>query len=308
MTPEVRAELQRIGAELDGHRQVRVKTGGIVTPDTTPNVETKETANVERQAKARSAAGSRTGAASRQGSAGRSRSPGPAAHVRRDDLRACYEAQVVELQQAYPSAQVVASDAQGMWLRVESAVLDGIDRSVTFLVAVPYTRGSHPRAWAFWNLPAGPQWIGRRHTNFPDGSVCAYVPQSGTWAEGGRLDSLIDLYSVWALRQLHLEVFGRWPGRQDSSHPFYSLVEFKDDELCSCEAHDPPLRYGQCCKPEHLRRGFMQLKADFERTQRVRITDRNPPPSVIEYVEGRGDLPAISQVVSALPRGAAART
>lgn len=297
MTPESRAELQRIGAELDGHRQVRVKTGGVVMPETTPFVETKETANVERQTKTRSAAGSRKRPASRQGPAGRLRPPSPAAHIRRDDLRACYEAQIVELQEAYPSAQVVGSDEQGMWLLVDTAVLDGIDRSATFLVAVPYSRGSHPRAWGFWNLTSGRKWIGRRHTNFPDGSVCAYVPQSGTWLEGGRLDSLIDLYSVWALRHLHLEELGRWPGRQYSSHPFYSLVEFKDDELCSCETHDPPLRYGECCKPGHLKRGVLELKAEFERTQGLRLTDRNPPPAIVGYMEGRGDLPSISELL-----------
>lgn len=297
MTPESRAVLQRIGADLDGHRQVRVRTGGIVAPDTATDVETKETENGARQRQARSTAGSRQGPSGRQGSPRRSRPAGSAAHVRRGDLRTCYEAQVVELQQAYPSAQVVASDEQGMWLRVESAVLDGLDRSATFLVAIPYTPDAHPRTWGFWNLPNGPRWIGRRHTNFPDGSVCAYVPQSGVWREGGRLDGLIDLYSVWALRNLHLEVFGRWPGRQYSSHPFYSLVEFNADELCSCEAHEPPRRYGECCRPEHLKRGLMELKVDFERTQRLRITDRNPPKSILDHIDGRGSLPPIDETL-----------
>jgi hypothetical protein len=184
-----------------------------------------------------------------------------------------------------------------MWLRIESTVLEGLDRSATFLVAVPFTRGAHPRAWAFWNFESGPQWIGRRHTNFPDGSICAYVPQSRAWVEGGRLDSLIDLYTVWALRHLHLEFIGRWPGRQYSSHPFYSLVEFKPEELCSCEKHEPPLRYGECCRPEHLKQGFIALKTHFERTQRVRITDRNPPKAILDHMDGRASLPEIGELL-----------
>lgn len=67
MTPESRAALQRIGAELDGHRQVRVRIGGLVTPETAPAVEAKETNDVERQRQARPATGSRSRAAGRQG-------------------------------------------------------------------------------------------------------------------------------------------------------------------------------------------------------------------------------------------------
>lgn len=298
MTPEARDVLLRIGAELDGHRQVRVRIGGIVAADTAPSVETKETEDVERQAETRPAAGSRTRTARGQGKARRPRSSGSAPHLGSDDLRACYETQIGELQQAYPSAKVVASSEQGMWLQVESAVLDGIDRSATFLVAVPFVPGFHPRAWGFWNFNSGLRHIGQRHTNFPDGSICAYVPESGTWNEGGRLDALIDLYSVWAVRQLHLEFLRRWPGRQFSSHPFYSLAEFKDDELCSCDKHEPPRRYGECCKPEHLKVGWVALKAHFERTKGVRLSDRNPPQNIIDYINGAGELPPVGKVLA----------
>lgn len=185
-----------------------------------------------------------------------------------------------------------------MWLLVESAILDGIDRSATFLVAIPFGSGLHPRAWGYWSSSDGPRRIGPRHTNFPDGSICAYVPESGAWKEGGRLDALLDLYSVWALRQLHLEEFSRWPGRQFSSHPFYSLAEFKPDELCGCDTYEPPRRYGECCRPAHLSHNLLALKTDFERKMGVRLGDRVPPQSVIDYVEGRGTLPSVSQVLT----------
>jgi hypothetical protein len=178
-----------------------------------------------------------------------------------------------------------------MWLQVESAVLDGLDRTATFLLAIPFDPGSFPRAWGFWKLPDGPKWIGPRHTNFTDGSICAFVPDSGTWRPGDPLDLLLDLYSVWALRHLYLEQFDRWPGAQYSPHPFYSLVEFKADELCSCDLYDPPQQYGLCCRPQHMRMNFGMMKADFERAMCCRITDRTPPARILTFVvEGGGQL------------------
>lgn len=297
MTPEGRAVLQRIGAELDGLRQVRVRIGGIVAPEPAPIVEAKEASDGERQRQARPAAGSRSRTSGRQGPPRRSRSPGAAPQIRGVDLRAHYEAQVVELQNAYPLARAVGSGAQGMWLQVESAVLNGIDRTATFLVAVPFSADLFPRAWGFWLDAEGPKWIGPRHTNFTDGSVCAFVPDSETWRPGGRLVALIDLYSVWALRQLHLEEFNRWPGGQFSPHPFYSLAEFKDDEFCSCE-HEPPRHYGDCCRPEHLKQPIPLLKADFEFKMRCRLTDRNPPKRIMEFIEGTSDLPSVSDTLA----------
>jgi hypothetical protein len=107
------------------------------------------------------------------------------------------------------------------------------------------------------------------------------------------LDALIDLYSVWALRQLHLAEFGRWPGGQFSPHPFYSLIEFKADEFCSCD-QEPPRHYDDCCRPEHMKQPLHSLKTDFEAKMRCRLTDRNPPQRVLDFVERRRDLPPIA--------------
>jgi hypothetical protein len=184
-----------------------------------------------------------------------------------------------------------------MWLLVASSILDGIDRSATFLVALPYSPESFPRAWAFWNFDGELKWIGPRHTNFPDGSVCAFVPESGTWHQGDRLDSLLDLFTVWVLRQLYLEEFERWPGRQFSAHPFYSLAEFKDDEFCSCDREEPPRRYGECCKPEHLKQNLLELKIDFERKMGFRMNDRILPQPIMYFIDGRGSLPSIAETL-----------
>jgi hypothetical protein len=184
-----------------------------------------------------------------------------------------------------------------MWLQVDSAVLDGIDRTATFLVAVPFGRDQFPRAWGLWNLANGKRWIGNRHTNFPDGSICAFVPESGTWRQGDQLDALLDLFSVWALRHLYLEEFGRWPGRQYSPHPYYSLVEFKEDEFCSCDKNEPPLLYGVCCKPEHLAQNLLELAAGFERKMKCKLSDRHPPSRIIDFMTGKGAIPSVSEVL-----------
>jgi hypothetical protein len=111
------------------------------------------------------------------------------------------------------------------------------------------------------------------------------------------LDALLDLYSVWALRQLHLEEFGRWPGGQFSPHPFYSLIEFKADEFCSCDS-EPPRLYGDCCRPQDMKQPLHRLKVDFELKMRCRLTDRNPPQHIIDFVERGAKLPPVSDALA----------
>jgi hypothetical protein len=111
------------------------------------------------------------------------------------------------------------------------------------------------------------------------------------------LDALLDLYSVWALRQLHLEEFGRWPGGQFSPHPFYSLIEFKADEFCSCDC-EPPRPYGECCRPQDMKQPLPELKADFELKMRCGLTDRNPPQHVLDFIERGSKLPPVMDALA----------
>ena len=107
------------------------------------------------------------------------------------------------------------------------------------------------RAWGLWCAGrVGATWIGPRHTNYVDGSICAFEKDAGTWSFGDSLVALFDLLSVWAIRQLFAESFGRWPGPQASSYPYERLLEFQDTEHCGCAK--PKGRYGQCCKPRDL--------------------------------------------------------
>lgn len=67
---------------------------------------------------------------------------------------------------------------------------------------------------------------------------------------GDPIVKLLDLHSVWAVRHLHLQVFGRWPGPQAVHHPYERILELREDEYCGCAVGDK--LYGECCRNEDL--------------------------------------------------------
>jgi hypothetical protein len=137
-----------------------------------------------------------------------------------------------------------------MWFLVPSRLLAGLSQPALFLVGVSYVRTA-VRSWSFWRDPVvGPVWIGPRHTNYPDGSICAYEPSDSTWIFGNPLVELIDLYSVWALRHLHLRTFGRWPGAQAVHRPYERPLELNPEEHCGCGSQ--ARSYAECCPPEDV--------------------------------------------------------
>lgn len=285
-----RAVLQELGAALDMQRPLVVHDRGRVALGRESPLSQRKENGDGRQGTRGSAARSRKGAARRQGPADRPRQAGAPPRVGVDLLRAAYEAQVTTLEEAYPSLRTYP-DEDGMWLLVKSAVISDLDREATFLVALPYRLGAGPRAWAFWTDEGPPRWIGPRHTNFHDGSVCAFSPNDGAWHEGGDLRTLLDLYSVWALRHLHLEVFGRWPGRQYALvggdprvSAYYRIVECGDDELCGCGSDSR--WYADCCKPSDQRLNFVELAARFSNAIPGGFSTRQPPEAVVATVEG----------------------
>jgi hypothetical protein len=215
-------------------------------------------------------------------------------------LRAGYEGQVIRLALAYPTIQTFA-DNDGMWLLVKSSIIEGLHQRATFLVALPYRSGVGPRAWGFWTDAVDPpRWIGPRHTNFRDGSVCAFSPSDGAWSEGGDLRTLIDLYSVWALRHLHFEFCGRWPGKQygiigadPGAEAYYRQHECQDDELCGCGSEIR--RYAECCKSSDLGWDFVQAASLFLK-HTGGFENRKPPDAVVRFVQDQIAVPKMADV------------
>lgn len=290
--------LRQIGVALDQRRTVRVANTGVVLADTPLESDDGKVVDNEQRSR-RPAAGSRQRPAGRKRTPDRPRTAGPRPRI--GGLVASYEAQIANVSAAYPGAKL-HRDPQGLWLFAESRILEDLQRRANFLIALPDTPQIEPRGWAFWREEEDVTWIGPRHTNFHDGSVCAFSSaKDDIWRPGADLRTLLDIYSVWALRHLHLEHVGRWPGRQYGlldhlglPDPYYRLIEFHLDELCSCGSNE---RYGNCCRAQDLKHDLSSIKVAFERRNGGRsIRERKPPESVVSFLQMNKTWPSILSV------------
>lgn len=290
MKPAILERLRELGQHLDADIYPRVFNGGIVALSIpVVDVSTLSAENDdEYQRKSRPSAGSWQRTAGWQGPAGRSRSPGEAEPPGGRPLRENYLGQLSAIFEAYPRTAYWLCD-EGMWLSVESAVLPEFDRSATFLIAIPFRYSAPVRAWAFWNRVVEFEWIGPRHTNAIDGSICAFNPADGTWRSGESLVELIDQFTLWALRHLHLELLGRWPGQQTAQFIYERLTELHGDERCGCRA-DAPL-YRDCCQQSDWAADRLQAALEFVGGF-LKFKSRWPPASVIRFLWNRADPPA----------------
>lgn len=281
--------LREIGSDLDHHEFPCVYDGGVVMPSETtslPSTLGREKNNVSPRQR-RPAAGSWQGPTRRQGP------PRKTAPVICAGLQKQYEAELDAVQEAYPGTKSW-HQIEGLWLLTESTILNGLGKKATFLTAIPYTLTSTARSWGYWTTALSAQWIGPRHTNFPDGSICAFEPRDKTWVIGDTLIKLLDLYSVWALRHLHLEKLRRWPGYQSVPHPFERLWELRDDEFCGCGNSDK--LYIDCCKKQDLAKDG---KADLIYFLRwANGGSRKPPEDILNFINRRKEPPPIIALLS----------
>lgn len=293
--------LHLIGTALDDKLPLQVSADGIVSVMREPDPpRINKDLDHERKRQRRSATRSRKGTAGRQGTPRGSRTSGATPRLSGDVLRQRYEGQLEEIRVAYPSVRSFP-DADGIWLLVKSRILEEVAREATFLIALPCRPGLLPRAWGFWTSKSGNRWIGPRHTNFQDGSVCAFAPEDNVWVEGGNITALIDLYSVWALRHLHLEFFGRWPGKQYAllgadplAQAYYRSRECRPDELCGCGSETR--RYAECCKPYDDKISFSRAATHFMNVFPGGFSTRQPPPAVVRFLDDEADVPRIRDV------------
>ena len=276
--------LQEIGLQLDQDVFPRIYNGGVVrprTPTVIPLTQGRKANSHEqaRQRAGRPATGPRTWTAGRPwaSSGRRSGSPSAAASLVYPNLWEELDA----VHHSYPDTRVWLQD-EGVWLLTKSRLLQGLWKQATFLTAIPFNKESRASSWAFWTSLISIQWIGPRHTNYyPNGSICAFELKDGTWVIGDNILKLLDLYSLWALRHLHLEMLGRWPGQQFVHHPYERLTELHDDELCGCE--NPQGLYEDCCKPVDLSCDFIKQAFDYWKT--TREVKREPPQAIRQFVE-----------------------
>lgn len=263
-------KLSQLGTAIDIDRQFQVFDEGVVG---IINAEPEKENGSERQGTRGPPAGSR------EGSSGPWWSPGEAG----TRLRQLQQQQVVqlaglsELFKAY-SGQIIEGD-HGLWIIVKSYPLGTDGPQATFVIAYPFSFAIQPRGWAFWKLGSFPKWIGPRHTNFPDASICAFGP--GDWERKDGLVSLVDFYSTWLIRQLYFQEFGRWPGRQHGLTALYRRTEFSSDEWCGCGRAK---RYGECCFEADALVSEEDARTEHKRIMGADYTERRPPPSLIKFV------------------------
>lgn len=262
--------LEAIGSDLDNGIFPKVFNGGVVAPGdyTAPQssgeeiVDEHKTSVTSGTTQEGPPGTSRASGAS--GASGASKGPWTASEAASVICRSDHVASEGELAaayHAYPGIKVWEQEG-GLWLLSESSLWCELDRAATFLTFVPRKHGV-ARGWGFWRYCVGISWIGPRHTNFPDGSICAFSPFDKTWEVGNSIVELLDLYSTWAVRQLYLEKFGRWPGPQIAFHPYERLTEFKLDDLCDCQSGS---RYGACCHSKDSSRNMLSDAVNFSLT------------------------------------------
>lgn len=288
MSPTAIRTLEVIGKQLDNNIYPAVFNGGFVMPCETGVSTTKgKVTRDERQRKRRPQTGPR------DGTTGRQRPTSEAPSLVCTDLQAQYESELIAVYEAYPKTQVWQQPG-GMLLLMESALIEDIDRTARFLVAVPYHNLAVVKGWGFWGVSCiGIEWIGPRHTNFPDGSICAFEPSDGTWTLGDPLIQLLDLYSVWALRHLYLKTLGRWPGYQAIHFPFERVFELRPDEHCGCNHSDR--LYSECCQKRDLKRNIVADAVDF--LLKCYGGHRSPPAIVTDFVLNPHNPPKISKLL-----------
>lgn len=292
--------LQEIGQQLDRNIFPVVKNGGLVVPNPTPTnqLKTEKEKKNENHAQRRPATRSWERPQRWQRQAGGSRKTRPATSIISSHIKQTYKKEFDELKIAYPGIKIWQQD-EGLWLLAESTVLPDQWHKVIFVVGMSYIYPFDIRSWGFWisGISLKPVWIGPRHTNFPDGSICAFEPADRTWCGGQSIITLLDLYTLWALRHRHLEIFGRWPGQQAVHHPYERILELKEDEFCGCGLSDK--LYKDCCREKDLARDRVIDFLDFQLITGGK--PRKPPKEIVDFVNNRNTPPSLNKILDTRP-------
>ena len=250
-----------------------------------------EESNYVKPRQRRPKARSRKRATGWKGSPNRSWPPSQTSSIIGSSIREKYLDELPRVDEAYPGIRIWNQD-NGIWLLSKSSLLPALNNKVIFLTAIPFDQSKTVRSWAFWNVGAGLIWIGPRHTNFPDGSICAFEPTDRTWSVGDSLITLLDLYTLWALRHLYLDNFKRWPGYQAVHHPYERILELAEDEYCGCNGTER--LYKECCQTKDL--SIKQIANAINFYINFSGSLRTPPKKVVSFINNPQHPPSFSNL------------
>ncbi len=278
--------LTALGAELDAGRYPSVFTGGVVEPGATPSAVGP---GIEEDFGYGGGRAGGSAAGSRQGSAGRARAAGGSAAARQGEASAstsvvgefeaeCLTGELSGVEVAYPRVRIHATPDTVILLNWIQPIR-GLPDSALLLTAWPRAYERWPASWAWWSPGI---WVGERHTNYPDGSVCAFEVSDGTWRRGQSAVGFLDLQSIWLARHLYLKRLGRWPGRQILHTAHERVSEHRPGELCGCDSEGI---YERCCRERDLRLGAYGRLKEF-RSWNPHRGSRRPPEGVVRWLLG----------------------
>lgn len=280
LSPDQLAYIGEVGAALFQGRSLQASRNGLIS--VMPIVEAhgeKGEENEQRQGTRRPTTESRE---RRQGPSSAAHHTGPVF----DRLR--YRGQVHGLNEAYPGTRAWCQ-TDGLWLAIPAHPIGEEGPRATHFVAIPKHRKARIVSWAFWGTGSQAEWIGHRHTNYPDGSVCAFPAQGGFWRDGDPLIDYVDRLSEWTLRQLYYSVHRRWPGSQEGPSAYYRRLETRPGECCPrCGSLK---RYEHCCRSLDELDEHPDDRAEFIRRFKCDVGRQRPHDRVILFAKGERKRP-----------------
>jgi hypothetical protein len=293
-SPDQLAKVRAVGGALHEGRLIGADNHGeiVVLED---DAGEKETDNARR-----SEEGTR-GSASGSGE----RPPGPQApaHSSRSvggRRRAHYQAEVKTLRPQYPGTHFRIDDL-GLWIVVPAFPVGRSGPQLTLIMAVPDDPNVRILTWAFWASDTHCSWVGHRHTNYPDGSACAFAPDGGAWSDGEPLVSYADRICEWSVRHVFCWLEGYWPGPQDAMCRYYRVREGRPQERCFCHSGKT---YFECCRPLDLLQSRTSDREEFmSNCNGLDIGEQRPAKQLYDFAMGlRPKPPKMKKVHLWLPQ------
>lgn len=263
--------LADLGLALDNLQTLSVFNGGFVGfCDETESEVIEHVAGKEGRSAARARAG-RSAAERPWGASGQ------AHHFRSAAVEAAFGAKFRILARHY--AALAFEDPNGLWVVAKSKPLGNRGPQIHFLVAFPLDNQEPVRGWAFEQIGPHAKLMSLKHTNFPDASICAFMPNDNSWSISDGLTELFDHYSIWALKKLHRDLIGTWPGKQAGVCAFYRRSEFVSSEWCGCLSGK---RYKDCHQGSDMLMDEAVARAEFGKIFRCNYEARSAPASIMQ--------------------------
>ena len=268
--------MRLLGHQIDAGNQPFVFDAGFVNQ----NLDSESEAKNEFESYTRN----RSQAGPRQGQRARSRS-GPSREAEPFRSRAIEEAHGAEFRLLAQHYKVLGfEDPNGLWIAITANPLGPSGPQANFMVGVPTDKTITPRGWAFCRIGPAASLFPLKHTNFPDASICAFTKASKAWSATDGLLSLIDHFSLWAVKSWHRMALGSWPGPQVGACALYRRNEFTSGEWCGCESGR---RYGACHEYLDSKVEKAIARRQFRSLFLCEYEDRQPPKGIIDAARSR---------------------